>query len=111
MIDGSPMWLVSPEDLILSKLAWAKESRSEIQMRDDDARLVALFKERSGDDRVRMVSDMFDCARALMVANIRAADPDVTDGDLRVRVFERMYERDVDPALHAAVIARLRVLK
>jgi hypothetical protein len=33
-IGGHPMWIVSPEDLILSKLAWAKTSRSEMQLRD-----------------------------------------------------------------------------
>ena len=33
-IDGHPLWIVSPEDLILSKLAWAKTSRSEVQLRD-----------------------------------------------------------------------------
>ncbi|MDD3363808.1 MAG: nucleotidyl transferase AbiEii/AbiGii toxin family protein [Syntrophomonas sp.] len=29
-----PLWVVSPEDLIISKLFWAKESVSELQMRD-----------------------------------------------------------------------------
>jgi len=33
-IGGHPLWIVSPEDLILSKLAWAKTSRSEMQLRD-----------------------------------------------------------------------------
>lgn len=33
-IDGQPMWMVSPEDLVLSKLAWASDSRSELQLRD-----------------------------------------------------------------------------
>lgn len=33
-IDGTDIWVVSPEDLILSKLAWAKDSRSEIQLGD-----------------------------------------------------------------------------
>jgi len=28
------MWIVPPEDLILSKLVWAKDSRSELQLRD-----------------------------------------------------------------------------
>jgi hypothetical protein len=28
------MWLVSAEDLIISKLLWAKESRSEMQIKD-----------------------------------------------------------------------------
>jgi hypothetical protein len=33
-VDGQPMWLISPEDLVLSKLVWAKDSRSELQFRD-----------------------------------------------------------------------------
>ncbi|MEP7308421.1 MAG: hypothetical protein ABJA98_23200 [Acidobacteriota bacterium] len=32
-IGGHPLWIVSPEDLILSKLMWAKTSRSEMQLR------------------------------------------------------------------------------
>jgi len=33
-IDGQPMWMVSAEDLVLSKLLWARDSRSELQLRD-----------------------------------------------------------------------------
>lgn len=33
-IDGQTMWMVSPEDLVLSKLLWAKDSHSELQLRD-----------------------------------------------------------------------------
>jgi hypothetical protein len=33
-IDGVPMWVVSAEDLVLSKLDWARDSRSEVQLRD-----------------------------------------------------------------------------
>jgi len=33
-IDGVTMWLVTAEDLLLSKLVWAAESRSEIQLYD-----------------------------------------------------------------------------
>lgn len=33
-IEGVKMWIISPEDLILSKLLWAKESRSEMQLKD-----------------------------------------------------------------------------
>jgi hypothetical protein len=41
-VDGVPIAVVSPEDLILSKLDWAKESRSELQMRDVRAILAAV---------------------------------------------------------------------
>ena len=34
VIDKFSMWIVSPEDLILSKLWWAKDSLSEMQMSD-----------------------------------------------------------------------------
>ncbi len=33
-VDEQPMWVISPEDLVLSKLVWAKDSRSELQFRD-----------------------------------------------------------------------------
>lgn len=33
-VTGVPIWVVSAEDLILSKLEWARGSRSEIQLRD-----------------------------------------------------------------------------
>lgn len=34
VIDGISVWVAAPEDLLLSKLVWAKESESELQMRD-----------------------------------------------------------------------------
>jgi hypothetical protein len=33
-VDGQRMWIVSPEDLLLSKLVWASETGSELQLRD-----------------------------------------------------------------------------
>src|SRR5882762_3109363 len=33
-VQDSPVWIVSPEDLILSKLWWSKESFSEMQTKD-----------------------------------------------------------------------------
>jgi len=33
-LDAFSLWIVSKEDLILSKLAWAKPSGSELQLRD-----------------------------------------------------------------------------
>lgn len=33
-LDNFAVWIVSKEDLILSKLVWAKDSGSELQLRD-----------------------------------------------------------------------------
>ena len=49
-IDGQPMWLVSPEDLILSKLEWSKDSHSELQRRD----VRGLLQDTPGLDQVYM---------------------------------------------------------
>lgn len=43
-LDGFEVWVVSPEDLLLSKLAWAKDTESEQQLRDVRG-LVAAGKE------------------------------------------------------------------
>lgn len=34
IIEESPMWFISPEDLIISKMLWAKDSLSEMQLKD-----------------------------------------------------------------------------
>jgi hypothetical protein len=41
-VDRDEFFVVSPEDLILSKLAWARDSRSELQRRDVKSLLRAL---------------------------------------------------------------------
>jgi hypothetical protein len=33
-LDNTPIWIVAPEDLILSKLEWSKDSLSDFQLRD-----------------------------------------------------------------------------
>ncbi len=73
-----------------------------------DARMRALFAARSGSDRVRMACEMFSLARALMVADIRATLPAMTEAELRVRIFERTYGDDLDAETRARVVARLR---
>ena len=34
LITNSPMWFISPEDLVISKLSWAKDTLSETQLKD-----------------------------------------------------------------------------
>jgi hypothetical protein len=38
-IEGTPVWVVAPEDLILSKLVWSKDAGSTLQLKD--ARAIA----------------------------------------------------------------------
>ena len=46
---------------------------------DIEARFEELMRQRSGSDRVRMMSDMFDFAKTLVLANLRETYPGATD--------------------------------
>jgi hypothetical protein len=43
-LGGRTIWIIAPEDLVLSKLVWAKDSRSELQLRDVE-NIIALQKQ------------------------------------------------------------------
>lgn len=72
------------------------------------AQINALMAQRSGSDRVRMACEMFDLARTLVVSGIRAEEPTITNGELRVRLFERLYGGDFSEEERARIVATLR---
>ena len=78
---------------------------------DVQARFDELMRQRSGTDRVLMMSEMFDFARALVLANLRATRPGATEADLRVLLFERLYGEEIDPAEHSQIVERLRGMR
>jgi hypothetical protein len=75
---------------------------------DVQARFDELMRRRSGSDRVRMMSEMFDFAKALVIANLRDTHPSASGADLRVLLFDRLYGDEIDPAQRARIIAGLR---
>ena len=74
---------------------------------DVEARMATLLAARSGSDRVRMISDMFEFARTLIVANIRANHRAITDAELRALIFDRTYGDDFDRIARDRIVARL----
>ena len=75
---------------------------------DVQARFDELMRQRSGSDRVCMMSEMFDFAKALVLSNLRETHPDASDVELRVLLFGRLYGDEIDPAQGARIVARLR---
>lgn len=67
-----------------------------------------VLRDRSGSDRVRMVSDMFEMARALIIASIKAQQPDISEGELRAQVFRRFYASDFTSEDLAVIVDRLK---
>jgi hypothetical protein len=75
---------------------------------DVQARFDELLRQRSGSDRISMMSEMFDLARASIVADIQTRCPALTDAELRAQLFERLYGNDFDPATRAEIMTRWR---
>ena len=75
---------------------------------DVDAAFLALFAARTATERLKMTCAMFDTAKALMASGIRAEHPDISEADLRRRMFERLYFGDFDAETQARFLADLR---
>ena len=94
-------WIVSREDLILSKLLWAQDSDSELQRRDgtmnDTSPTVAAmvaehYRRMMPHERMEIASDMFETARAIVEASLL---PKLTRRERRLAFAKRMYGNDL----------------
>jgi len=74
------------------------------EVEEEFDRLLAL---KSGSERVRMASDMFDAAKALVTADILATNPTLSAAELRAALFERLYGDDFSDDARAEIRARL----
>lgn len=77
---------------------------------DSEAAFARRFALVAPIDRLRMVSDMFESAKRLIAASVRSTEPDITDTELRVRIFDRLYADDFDDATKVRLRAALRRL-
>jgi len=75
---------------------------------DVGAAFRALVMGRTEGERAMMAFEMFDLARVLMIADIRTQHPAITDGELRVKLFERTYGNDFDDADCDRIVAQIR---
>lgn len=65
----------------------------------------SMLMSRSGGDRLKMASDMFDTARALARANL--ATQFDSKKEISINLFKRIYEGDFDQATMDRILARL----
>lgn len=73
-----------------------------------EAAFLAMFATRTPSERVRMMSDMFDAARRILVSNIRATHPEITGVELRVQIFLRTYAADFTAEQRDHIVAQIR---
>jgi hypothetical protein len=95
MIGDFETTIITREDLILSKLLWAKGSGSEMNdtLPEVAKTFRALMMRRSGIERMQMAADMFDAARMIVMASF---PPDLAGLDMKARLCERLYHGEVE---------------
>jgi hypothetical protein len=59
-------------------------------------------------ERLRMTSEMFGAAKRLIAASVHGEEPQISESELRVRIFDRLYADDFDEATKARLRAALR---
>ena len=62
---------------------------------------------KSPGERLKMGADMFDAAKELVIAGLKAEGVE-TDEDLRVGVFLRFYGHEFEPDERSRIVERLR---
>lgn len=70
-------------------------------------RLEELLRRRSGSDRVVMACEMFDCARVLVEASLRTANPGLSAFELRLGFLHRLYGDELSATQVARIARRL----
>jgi hypothetical protein len=74
---------------------------------DIDTRYRAMLLARSGEERLQMAASMHATARALVMASVREAKPDITPARLRKALFLRFYGHEYDDDARERILARL----
>jgi len=102
---GISTWITSREDLILSKLVWARDTDSEMQLRDDlqvndtspemDKMVAERCKLMTPDRRMRIASSMFGTARTIIESSL---PPNLTRRERRLAFARRLYDGELPDA-------------
>lgn len=79
------------------------DTRPEVQRTLD-----VMFAALSPAQRVRMMSGMFDTMRRLLASGIRAEQPEISEAELRVQMFLRLYRNDFTREECERIVAAIR---
>ncbi|MEW6423639.1 MAG: hypothetical protein AB1523_02670 [Bacillota bacterium] len=71
-------------------------------------RFRAMIMRRPGEKRLKMGCSMFDTARRLALASLRAENPRLTPAELRQALFLRFYQSDFDPETAGIILEFLK---
>ena len=108
LIEQSPIWFVSAEDLVISKLLWAKDSHSEFDTNPEIAvRYRELMMRKSSEERLLMGCSMYDTAKEIVRSAIYNSRPGITETELKREIFLRFYGPEFSQADREKLLSAL----
>jgi len=98
-VAGVRTWITSREDLILSKLVWARGHEMNDTAPDIQQLITARYRNMTPDRRMRIASSMFETARAIVESSLPAG---LTGAERRLALARRLYGGELpEAALYA----------
>ncbi|MDI6761175.1 MAG: hypothetical protein QMD05_10160 [Candidatus Brocadiaceae bacterium] len=80
-------------------------------MKDTAPEVAQLFHNRlmalSGEERLKMGCSMYDTARRLVIASLKAQNPHISPTELRKALFLRLYGKDFEPETITKILTAL----
>lgn len=67
-----------------------------------------LYKSKSGEERLTMGCSMFDFSKEIVISSIKNKNPDISNKDLKIEIFNRFYQNDFDPSTLKKIENHLR---
>lgn len=80
-------------------------------MNDTSQEIAAIYREKilalTPEERLMMACRMFDEAKELVLAGIRAEQPGLNEKEMRIQLFTRMYGQDFEPEQVKTILEKL----
>jgi hypothetical protein len=73
-----------------------------------EKRMVNMLAQKTPLERLLMASSMFNCAKKLMIADIRRRKPAISEPELRSEMFLRLHGEDFSESEKAKILDHLR---
>lgn len=103
-VEGRDLFIAAPEDLILSKLEWARMSDTPLET---ERAFRELLLGRSGEERLKMGCSMHAFAQTIVRASVLERRPHASLLEVRRALFLRFYGRDFDPTTREKILLAL----
>ena len=94
-LDGIPVWMVTPEDLVISKIDWIQQLQSERQINDTTNEIankqLEIFLSKSETERFRIGEELNLFGRKILENRISFENPGISESELKIEVFKQSY--------------------